>query len=351
MVAPQRTVHVVVAVLAVVAGAAAVIGWRDREATATPAGPGAAAAGPTSVPFASPDGQRVVRLSLQGIAGSRHLPSLRIEYCKAHDGGDVLIRPFAAAVAATASAHYRVAWSPDDRRFAVLATDVPSRAADRAPRLPSGEFVLFATDRAGDAQPSLSTLRDDAWGIGGWPAVAPVALPLHEVDLADPREDGVEARVGTLTHQRPHQPVVRVQNLTVHPNTQNFVPGRLATTPALLRFGCCRSPTGGYEASLARPERTLGSAMVLLDEGDRFPDQRWVLLFDLPEARRRGARFVWTRDGRHLLLVSAPLQRTDFAPLPGSTAGEEVFLCFDTVQWNGEIAPAADRIARLDLAH
>jgi hypothetical protein len=300
------------------------------------------------VAFPSPDGTRVVRLALTRLVGNQGAPSLQIEYSMVGTWNDVLIRPFASSYAGSEDTRYRVAWDQTGRRFAVIASELPaSRKAPRVLQLPSGEYVLLGADRKTAAAARSSELKD--WAIDTWKAAGAVKLPLKEFDLAKPTTEYV-GKTGVVTHGANKYVRERVHNLTVHSNTQNFVPGRLARTPEIPVLTSKRAPAGGFEARLVRTD----SPTLVLAEGDAFFDQQWVILHPLPEERllpQNGIapRLLWSQDGRHVLLVTPVSGQTGFARMPGAL-GEEVFLLFDVHWWQGTIAPSAEVVGKLQLA-
>ena len=298
------------------------------------------------VAFPSPDGSRVVRLSLTRLVGNMGTPALQIEYSMVRASREVLIRPFATSSGGSESARYRVAWDEQSRRFAVLGSEATGRTASKLAKLPSGEYVLLAHDRSFDSSTRSSALENDAWGIAKWKSAGAVSLPVRELDITKP-ESEYTGRTGQVAGGVGRN---RVQNLTVHANTQNFVPGRLAVTPTIDVFASQRAPAGKFEARLA----DTGFPTVLLAEGDTYCDQQWVILHPLPEERakaRNGVspRLVWSQDGRYVLVVTAPSGQPGFAKLPGSDK-EEVFLLFDVQQWRGTLAPLAEELGALQWA-
>jgi hypothetical protein len=297
------------------------------------------------VAFPSPDGTRVVRLSLTTIKGNTGAPAVQIEYSMVRGSREILICPFATSSGGVESARYRVAWDEQSRRFAVLGSEATGRSASKLAKLPSGEFVLLAHDRSFAESTRSSALENDAWGIAKWKSAAAVTLPLRELDISKPQSE-YTGRTGLVAGGVGRN---RVQNLTVHSNTQNFVPGRLAVTPTIDVFASQRAPAGRFEARLAHTD----SPTVLLAEGDTYCDQQWVILHPLSEERakpRNGVspRLVWSQDGRYVLVVTAPGAKPGFARLPSNK--EEVYLLFDVQQWRGTLAPPAEELGTLQLA-
>lgn len=298
------------------------------------------------VPFPSPDGTRVVRLSLTTMKGNTGAPAVQIEYSMVRGSREILICPFATSSGGVESARYRAAWDEQSRRFAVLGSEATGRSASKLARLPSGEYVLLAHDRSFGSSTRSSALENDAWGIAKWKSAAAVTLPVKEFDLAKPQSE-YTGRTGLVAGGMGKN---RVQNLTVHANTQNFVPGRLAVTPTIDVFASQRAPAGKFEARLA----DTGFPTVLLAEGDTYCDQQWVVLHPLPEERAKpkngvSPRLVWSQDGRYVLVVTAPGGHPGFAKLPGS-AKEEVFLLFDVQQWRGTLSPLAEELGAVQWA-
>ena len=298
-------------------------------------------------PFPSPDGTRTVRLALTRLAGDKGTPSLQIEYSMVGTSYEVLIRPYAASCAGSEDTRYRVAWDPTGRRFAVLASELPPAGKpSRLLQLASGEHVVLGSDRKAAEAARASAMED--WAIDTWKVAGAVKLPLLEFDLGKPTKQ-YAGKTGVVSRGANHVGHDRVHNLTMHPNTQNFVPGRLAVTPELAVVARQRAPAGRFEARLVRAQ----SPALVLAEGDAHLDQQWVILYMLPEERllpQNGVapRLLWSQDGRQVLLVTAVSGQPGFARLPGAE-GLEVFLFFDVNEWEGTIAPPANLIAMLQL--
>lgn len=306
----------------------------------------AGAAQQHGVPFPSPDGTRVVRLSLTTCKGWAGAPSLQIEYSMVRAANEVIIRPFATSSGGSENARYRVVWDQDSRRFAVLGTEVTGRGTEKMLRLASGEYVLLTHDRSTVAPARKKDLENDAWGVAKWKSAGAVELPLRELDITKPAEE-YSGRTGKVKNGIASD---RVQNVTTHSNTQNFAPGRLAVTPTIEVLVRQRAPEGNFEARLARAQ----SPTVLLAEGDTYLDQQWVLLYPLAEERLEpkngiAPRLVWSQDGRHVLVVTGLHGQPACPRLPGSDR-EEVFLLFDTQLWQGAVAPSANVLGLLQLA-
>jgi len=91
--------------------------------------------------------------------------------------------------------------------------------------------------------------------------------------------------------------------------------------------------------------------MVLLAEGERYRDQLWPLVIHLRVHNQPvnppfdGAhRFVWSADSRHLLLLTTGARAPGLAVLPN---GEQAYLLFDTVLWEGVIVPGMQDVTRI----
>ena len=125
-------------------------------------------------PFTSPDGWRVVRLSLQSAdertleklgldrATRNHVralgPSLRIEFSRVRGDREILVRSFTGSGGAGEKARYRVLWDDQSRRFLVLCSEAPRPSASR-PSVPplwrTGESVVFFFDRTPERLPPV----------------------------------------------------------------------------------------------------------------------------------------------------------------------------------------------------
>jgi len=57
-------------------------------------------------------------------------------------------------------------------------------------------------------------------------------------------------------------------------------------------------------------------------------------------------RFVWSRDSRHLFLLT---RESDVKNLVRLESGEEVYMLFDTRQWEGAVGPSEKEIAGVDF--
>jgi hypothetical protein len=88
--------------------------------------------------------------------------------------------------------------------------------------------------------------------------------------------------------------------------------------------------------------------MVLLSEGEAFRDQLWVLLHHfrmedptVDAKSTEGPRFAWSRDSRHVFLLMHDSGTKGLVRLEN---GEEVYLLFDTRQWEGVVGPTEKEI-------
>lgn len=109
------------------------------------------------------------------------------------------------------------------------------------------------------------------------------------------------------------------------------------------------SPDGRFTAQLAG-ERDL---MVLLAEGERYRDELWVLLFPIRVSNRvvtppsgSDHRLLWSRDSRHLLIVTRDAPIPGFDQLPD---GSSIHLLFDTLEWGGVLGPRREALLGIDF--
>ena len=314
--------------------------------------------------FPSPDGRRVVYLSLlrndlppnaAGFGHGRPALTLRIEYAMVHGAKEAMIRPYVAASSEQAQARYRVMWDDEDQRFLVLC-DQPIRPSGRIiPRWNTGEHVVFfhdrVTEQSSPSQPFVPADWNPARVRAGSEAVVLPVVAIEQSKLASRPE--AASKTGELRRSgvRPDARGERVLNFTVHPNTQNLKKSEtrpLFTMPATQMS--LAAPDGSFEA------RWLGDAptVFVLAEGGRFRDQLWVLRYELqltwtdPVTRApREHRFAWSQDSRHLLVLTRDSGQKGFSRLP---SGEEVVLIFDVRQWDGVIAPSATEFNGIALA-
>lgn len=339
------------------------------------AGPAPPSAGSPSeerrgMPFFSPDGRRVVRLSLQPIderlmeglgldqairdqvrAGG---PSLRIEFSRVDGDREFIIRSFTGSAGAGERARYRVLWDDLSRRFLVLCSTAPAPSSHRASSPPlwmTGEIVAFYFDRITERYSPMRGFEAADWeGLVLSGPSQGVPLPLVAVDLTAPEPAHQGVRTGEIRFPMFRAPSKdRILNFTIHPNTQNLrdVGKGLFAIPPVRAFSS--SPDGRFTAKLAG-ERDL---MVLLAEGARYRDEVWVLLFPRQmNSRSLGLqaglehRLLWSRDSRHLLVVTrdAPVAGLDRLP-----DGAWIYLLFDTREWRGEFGPRREGLEGLDL--
>ena len=316
-----------------------------------------AAAPPDAGRFLSPDGTRAVRLNLLGMspkaepppgmnkelfeAARKRGPSLQVEFSMILGTNEILIRPYTARAGDNDKARYRVLWDDGSRRFLVLCDAPPKRiegSREDTPTWTTGEHILFFFDRVSEIYPPTERYKPDEWKgmVMKGPEMGSV-LPLVTLDFLNPPKSERVGRTGEM--RRSFYPD-RIHNFTIHPNTQNL---RKTEQRPLFMMPTVRtnlvSPDGRYEARLAGTT----DPMVLLSEGEAFRDQLWVLLHPFrikePAADARPGeqpRFVWSRDSRHLFLLT---RQSDIKNLVRLETGEEVYMLFDTQKWEGAVGP------------
>jgi len=331
---------------------------------------GSGAKGRQGRSFYSPDGRRVVRLSLQ-MADDRTLeklgldrvtrdhlralgPSLLVEFSRVHGDREIPVRSFTGSGGTGEKARYRVLWDDQSRRFLVLCSEAPRPSASR-PSVPplwrTGESVVFFFDRTTERFPQVQKFVDADWE--GVPLSGPsegVSVPAVPFDLSAPAPAPESPQTGEIRFPIFRAPTKdRILNFTIHPNTQNLRAGEKGLFAMPPVRSSSPSPDGSFTAKLAG-ERDL---MVLLAEGDRYRDELWVLLFQFRLSNRAvtapsGAdhRLLWSRDSRHLLIVTrdAPVRGLDLLP-----DGTSIYLLFDTLEWGGVLGPRREELAGIDF--
>lgn len=319
--------------------------------------------------FLSPDGQRVIYLKLirndnqagsGGLAGwlgltRKPAPTLAVEYSMVRGATEAIIRPFAITAAAPLEARYRVVWDDEDQRVLVLC-DRPSSRPGSPAVWSTGEYVVFFLDRKREVFPPSQPFVQADWTAarlraGSEATTLPAFEPILEFKKAPPREHAGKTGIFRTPQNRPGTGE-RISNFTTHANTQNLgkwadARPNFALPPTQLAVP---SPNRQWEA------RWLGDSpsVIVLAEGSVFRDQLWVLRyevhltwFDRTSRQPLGHRFAWSKDSRHLLLLTRNSGRSDLTRLP---SGEEVVFLFDTREWDGLSAPGQADLAGLDLA-
>jgi hypothetical protein len=315
--------------------------------------------------FLSPDGRRSVRLNLLGInpkaeappgmnkelldAAHKRGPSLQIEFSMMLGTDEILIHPFTASAGNHDKARYRVLWDDGSRRFLVLCDAPPKKmegSRTDTPTWTTGEYILFFFDRESEIYPP-ERYKPEEWkgALMKGPDKGSV-LPLVSIDFLNPPKSERTGRTGEMRRSlgRP-QMRDRIHNFTIHPNTQNL---RKTEQRTLFMMPTVRtnlvSPDGRFEARLAGTT----DPMVLLSEGEAFRDQLWVLLHHFrisdPAADAKPSeepRFAWSRDSRYLFLLTRESGTKNLVRLE---SGEEVYLSFDTRQWEGVVGPTEKEI-------
>lgn len=314
----------------------------------------------------SPDGRRAVRLNLLGFdpkaesppgmnkelfdAARKRGPSLQIEFSMILGTNEILIRPFTASPGSNDKARYRVLWDDGGRRFLVLCDAPPKKmegSRTDTPTWVTGEHILFFFDRLNEIYPPTERYKPEEWrgAIMKGPDKGSV-LPLVSIDFRNPPKSERTGRTGEMRRSL-GRPLMRdrIHNFTIHSNTQNL---RKTEQRTLFMMPTVRtnlvSPDGRFEVQLAGTT----DPMVLLSEGEAFRDQLWVLLHHFrindPAADSKpaeGPLFVWSRDSRHLFLLTRESGTKGLVRLEN---GEEVYLLFDTRRWEGVVGPSEKEI-------
>lgn len=320
--------------------------------------------------FLSPDGRRALYLKLirndsapakSGLAeilGRRSpAPTLAVEYSMVRGKTEAIVRPFVIAAAEKVEARYRVLWDDEDQRVLVLCDQPPQRSGDRG-RPPiqwaTGEYVVFFLDRLREVHPPSQQFVLADWTsarirVASEATVLPVVSTERDFKKPAPREHaGKTGEMRTVTNRPGTRE--RIQNFTIHANTQNL--GKWEPRPNF-----ALPPT---QLALPSPDRQLEArwlgdspSIIVLAEGGAFRDQLWVLRYDLQltwfdraTQQPLGHRFVWSKDARHLLLLSRASGQPGLSRWP---SGEEVVFLFDTREWDGVLAPGEAELKDLDF--
>ncbi|HPR63960.1 MAG TPA: hypothetical protein PK014_07030 [Thermoanaerobaculia bacterium] len=300
--------------------------------------------------FLSPDGTRVVRLYFldteASFPGGKSAPILQVEYSMVMGTREILIRTFTPPTDSDPEARFSVRWKNDGRGFLVLSDQTAHRRNGKElEKWEDGNFVVFFFDRVSGVFPPSGRFRPIEWKVSHLSAQGDLhALPVRTAP--DNTKDS-EVRIGEtgflnfrLSNLERQD---RILNFTLHPNTQKLrmntdgyfsMPDDQVSQP---------SPDGRFTAHVSKKI----SRMVLLSEGTRFLDQIWVLLYPL---RYDGeCQLAWSKDSRYLLLVTNDSGMKGLTIMPD---GEELYLLFDTREWNGVLGPekrAVDPVLFPDL--
>jgi hypothetical protein len=274
---------------------------------------------------------------------------------------EVLIRPFTMSPAGSDRARYRVLWDPQGTRFLVL-SDTPPKATrggrTEASRWTTGEYVIFFHDRETEASPPREGYQPEKWTSRLQGPEKGVVLPLFAVSPAS--FTGKSERIGTTGEMRRSLGNTargeRIQNFTIHSSTQRL---RQTNSRPVSAFPPTQlnvlSPDRKFQARLMAGEPLVLDPVVVISEGEAFRDQMWVLLYPFrtvpPLAARTSGqtqRFVWSKDSRHLLLLT---RESGLRGLSRAPSGEENYLTFDTASWAGVTAPDAKDLEGIDFEY